>query len=171
MPGFPRKLPVGVHPPLRRGRAGADQRHSTLRFSFGDPGKQPDRRAGRQSSTSRPLRAVETQFRSSAPACDKSNFQKSGIPSKTGVARRAEGPAHPEHDRKCCDRNKTDRRGLWWTERVGVPSFGTVRLCESARATGPAQAPARIYREKKRRHKILDVRNDTGAVASATPKR
>jgi hypothetical protein len=59
---------------------------------------------------------VETQFRSSAPACDKSNFQKSGIRSKTGVARRAEGPAHPEYDRKCCDRNKPERRGLWWTE-------------------------------------------------------
>jgi hypothetical protein len=63
----------------------------------------------------------------SAPACDEANFQKSGIRSKTGVARRAEGPAHPEYDRKCCNRNKADRRGLWWTDRVGVPSFGTVR--------------------------------------------
>jgi hypothetical protein len=115
-------------------------------FSFGDPRKQPERRAGRQSSTSRPLRAVETQFRSSAPACDKANFQKSGIRSKTGVARRGEGPAHPEYDRKCCDRHKTDRRGLWWTERVGVPSFGTVRPrridpCDGSSASAGSHLP------------------------------
>jgi hypothetical protein len=33
---------------------------------------------------------------------------------------------------------------------------------ESTRATGPAQAPARICRERKRRPKMRDVRNDTG---------
>ena len=113
-----------------------------------DPRKQPERRAGRQSSTSRPLRGVETQFRCSVPACDKANFQKSGIRSKTGVARRAEGPAQPEYDRKCCDRNKTDRRELWWTERVGVPSFGTVHLpridpCDGSSASAGSHLPRR----------------------------
>ena len=134
------------------------------------PAKQPERRAGRQSSTSRPLRAVGTQFRSSAPACDKANFQKSGIRSKTGVARRGEGPAHPEYDRKCCDRHKTDRRGLWWTERVGVPSFGTVHLpridpCDGSSAGAGSHLPRQ---ETPAQKCATSATTHRGAVASAT---
>jgi hypothetical protein len=43
---------------------------------------------------------------------------------------------------------------------------------ESTRATGPAQAPARLYRVKQRRHKNARRSPTTpGAVAGATPKR
>ena len=130
----------------------SDQCSSTVRFSV-VTAQTAGAKSGPPVLHPRPLRAVVTQFRSSAPACDKANFQKSGIRSRTGVARRAEGPAHAEYDRKSCDRNKTGRRGLWWTERVGVPSFGTVHLpridpCDGSSASAGSHLP-----KKKRRHK------------------
>ena len=118
------------------------------RHPSGDPRKLPERRAGRQSSTSHPLRAVETEFRSSAPACDKANFQKSG----SGLRRESHDEPKVQRTQsmtgKSGNPNKIDRRGLWWTERVGVPSFGTVHLPRIDPCDGSSAAPARILPRK-----------------------
>jgi hypothetical protein len=78
--------------------------------------------------------------------------QKSGIRSKTGVARLPKVKRVATMTEKCCNCNKSGQMELWGRERVGVPFLRTVPSPqigtapappESTRGTGPAQTPAR----------------------------
>lgn len=130
----------------------SDQCSSTVRFSV-VTAQTAGAKSGPPVLHPRPLRAVVTQFRSSAPACDKANFQKSGTRS------RQESHDEPKVQRTQSMTGKVAIPTRLTAEGYGGQSGSAYRRSgrftyrESTRATGPAQAPARTYRDKKRRHK------------------
>lgn len=145
----------------------SDQCSSTVRFSV-VTAQTAGAKSGPPVLHPRPLRAVVTQFRSSAPACDKANFQKSGTRS------RQESHDEPKVQRTQSMTGKVAIPTRLTAEGYGGQSGSAYRRSgrftyrESTRATGPAQAPARICPKRNVGTKMHDVRNNTVAVASAT---
>jgi hypothetical protein len=56
---------------------------------------------------------------------------------------------------KSCNPNKIDRRGLWWTARVGVPSFGTVHLPRIDPCDGVQRSAGSYFTAKERRRSTV----------------
>ena len=87
--------------------------------------------------------------RSSAPACERPT-QKSGIRSKTGVARLPKVQRVSTMTEKCCKCNKFGQIGLWWTERVGVLFLRTVPSPQIAGSSEPPNRPEGRVQRKRR---------------------
>ena len=118
-----------------------------------------------------PLQAVETEFRSSAPACDKTNYQKSGTRSR-----------QESHDEPKVQRTQSMTGNVALATNPSAEGYGGQSgsaYRRSGRFGTPANRPVRRVQRKRRLAfaakrnvgtKMLGVAM-TGAVASATPKR